>query len=124
MRDFKSAVDQEYRRMVAGWHHLWHYTEMSRYSRSVEALVKTLGRSHVGVWWYDELVADPGRVVAEVHDFLGLSRIEETAHTPATARVNVSGQPRNRFAAASFAALYRAPAARRLVKRALPFSWR
>ncbi len=94
LSDFLAAVEDEPRRVRAGWHHLWHYVGMSHYADSVEFVVRALGRDQVGVWFYDELVADPSRTLDEVLRFLGA----DPSKLPPGAlwETNVSGTPRSR----------------------------
>lgn len=99
--DFLSAVALEEERRAANWHHLWHYTAMSRYADAVAALRQALPDGHVGIWFHDDLETDHAGVVGEVERFLGLP--EDTPQATGDrrgepARVNVSGTPRSRRA--------------------------
>lgn len=94
LSDFLAAVEDEPRRVRAGWHHLWHYAGMSYYADSVEFVIKELGRNQVGIWFYDELVAEPTRTLDEVLRFLDV----DPSKLPPGAlwETNVSGTPRSR----------------------------
>jgi len=92
VEDFLEAVALEEDRKRAGWHHIWHYTSMSRYADSIAALQAAVPPEQLGVWFYDDLNADYEGTVGEILRFLGVPRIEgEAAGVP---RVNVSGQPK------------------------------
>lgn len=90
--DFMHALDEEPDRIRDNWHHLWHYTAMSRYADGLEALRTGLGSERVQVWFYDELVTDSASTISSVLRFLGVP--EHTQETAAISRVNVSGTPR------------------------------
>lgn len=90
--DVVDALEDEPRRRAEGWHHLWHYQAMSRYAASVAALQHGLGRDQVGVWFYDDLVADYQGTVSSVLRFLGVPY--DPAEGRGVPRVNVSGTPR------------------------------
>lgn len=91
--DFLTAVSQEERRKAAGWHHLWHYTSMSRYYDQVEAFITAFGADRVGVWFYDDLNNNYTRTVQEILRFLQVPPADgEGQDVP---RVNISGRPRS-----------------------------
>lgn len=94
--DFLAAVADEPKRQADNWHHLWHYTSMSRYAEAVQAFQDAFPPGHVGVWFYDDLDRDYDRVVAQVLDFVGVHGRTgaTTSSTEETARVNVGGAPR------------------------------
>lgn len=89
---FDDAVADEPRRKAENWHHLWHYTSMSRYATGLRVLQDAVGRGRVGVWFYDELEADYAGTVRSVQAFLNLSQDEDQKLD--LPRVNVSGTPR------------------------------
>lgn len=93
-KDFVSALKEESRRREEGWHHLWWYTEMSKYSEGVRAFQESFDQEQIGLWFYDDMTADYIRLVAEVAAFLGLSTRELLA-TERIQEVNVSGKPRS-----------------------------
>lgn len=91
--DFLAAVDQEAARRAAGWHHLWHYTGMSRYADSLAAFQEQLLPGHLGVWFHDDLERDYGGTLGQVLAFLQLPPAPESGHD--VPRVNISGTPRH-----------------------------
>lgn len=90
--DFLAAVAQEERRRAAGWHHLWHYTAMSHYADSLEAVLDAALPGHARVWFHDDLERDFAGTLAEVLEFLGLPH--EPGVGESVPRVNVSGAAR------------------------------
>ena len=93
VEDFLDAVELEEQRKNDGWHHLWHYTSMSRYAEAVRALQAALPRGQVGIWFHDDLDADYERTVSEILRFLEVPPLAgEASGVP---RVNISGKPRS-----------------------------
>ncbi|CAA9329894.1 MAG: hypothetical protein AVDCRST_MAG34-194 [uncultured Nocardioidaceae bacterium] len=93
VEDFLAAVALEDERREAGWHHIWHYTRMSRYADALTALQAQLPDDQLGVWFYDELDTDYEGTVGQVLEFLGVPPLHDgVAEVP---RVNVSGEPRS-----------------------------
>lgn len=92
VEDFLAAVELEEWRKERGWHHIWHYTSMSCYADSLEAVYATFPREQVGVWFYDDLEADYSGTVSSILRFLDVPpAVGEATGVP---RVNISGQPR------------------------------
>jgi hypothetical protein len=90
--DFLTAVAEEPRRRAENWHHLWHYTGMSRYSDAVAAMQEQLSPENFRVWFYDDLERDFAGTVTEVLRFIGAPPVpKEGEEIP---RVNTSGKPR------------------------------
>lgn len=116
--DFRVALADEERRRAANWHHLWHYTAMSRYADDFKILVDGLGRDQVGVWFYDDLQADYQRVLAQVAAFLDLPAFAEPPSLP---KVNASGTARLDVAQRAIRWATRNQAVRASVKRVVPF---
>jgi hypothetical protein len=117
--DFLEAVDLEEERISAGWHHLWHYTSMSRYAEDVARLLEHFPAT--GVWWYDDLMRDEESTLAEIHEFVGLSRPEAQL---SVGRVNASGAPRRPWMQTAMQVASRSGALRRAVKAVVPFDAR
>lgn len=90
--DFMAALDDEPDRIRDNWHHLWHYTAMSRYADGLETLRGGLGADRVRVWFYDDLARDADRTISSVLRFLEVP--EHPAESAGISRVNVSGTPR------------------------------
>jgi hypothetical protein len=90
---FEDALADEPRRIAAGWHHIWHYTAMSRYGEQLRHLLAVFPREQLLVLRHEDLSADPDRVLAEVYAHIGVPPVPRTV-APDPHR---SGEPRNRF---------------------------
>ncbi len=122
VEDFLEAVALEDERRRAGWHHIWHYTAMSRYADSLATLQSGVPPEQLGVWFYDDLNADYHGTFTSVLAFLGVPA--ETGEAISVPRVNVSGQPR--FAPVSAALQWATAneAVRSAVKRTTSYHFR
>ncbi len=119
--DFLEAVSLEAERVAAGWHHLWHYTAMSRYADAMDHLLRTFPDGAVRAWWYDDLIADEEQTLSEIHAFLGLAPAPSQL---SAGRVNASGTPRRPWLAAGMQVASRSTTLRRVVKSVVPFEAR
>ena len=119
--DFLDAVTEEKRRIDDGWHHLWHYTAMSRYADAVAHFRSVFGDS-VGVWWYDHLRADPTACVAEIARFVGVDPARSAQDD--VQRVNASGVPRRQWVQRAMHKAAEKPRVKAAVKAVVPFSVR
>jgi hypothetical protein len=117
--DFLDAVALEQERIAAGWHHLWHYTAMSRYADDVARLMEHFPATRV--WWYDDLMRDEEATLAEIHEFIGLGGPQSDL---SVGRVNASGQPRRPRVHSAMQLASRSAALRRVVKAVVPFDVR
>ena len=122
LEDFLEAVEQEPVRIRAGWHHLWHYTSMSRYASSVAHLLDAFGPARVGVWFYDDLVSSPEQCLGQIQRFVGLD--PQRAPSPSPRRVNVSGRPRRVQLQSAIAWASGHEPVRQALKRVVPFGVR
>ena len=115
VEDFLEAVGLEEERIAAGWHHIWHYTAMSRYADAIADLQRLVPADRLGVWFYDDLDADYDRLVAQVYAFLGADPLAGEAEP--VPRVNISGSPRSKVLHAGLTAATASPRLRRTVKQ-------
>lgn len=120
--DFLAAVALEDERRAAGWHHIWHYTAMSRYAEALSSLRAALPDDQVAVYFYDDLERDYERTVAQVLDFLGVPHLPEG--TEQVAKVNISGEPRSVLLHRGITWATRQPRLRSTVKRATSYRMR
>jgi hypothetical protein len=90
---FEGALADEERRIAEGWHHIWHYTAMSRYGEQVRHVLKVFPREQLLLLRHEDLTADPAGTVGRVYDHLGVDRVPVTV-APDPHR---SGEPRSRF---------------------------
>lgn len=119
--DFREAVALEGDRIAQGWHHLWHYTAMSRYADAVDHFLRALPDGAVRTWWHDDLIAHEERTLAEMHTFLGLP---PAAAELSAGRVNASGTPRRPWLQSGMQVAARSATLRRAVKSVVPFELR
>lgn len=120
--DFLEAVALEEERIAAGWHHIWHYTAMSRYADAVAAIRAAVPADQVGIWFYDDLNADYEGTLASVLEFIGAPPTDrEGVEVP---RVNISGQPRSRLLHAALTAATASPRVRSGVKQLTSYRFR
>ncbi len=90
---FEEALADEPRRIEAGWHHIWHYTAMSRYGEQLRHVLEVFPREQVLVLRHEDMTADPDAVLERVYDHLGVPPVPRSV-TPDPHR---SGEPRSRF---------------------------
>ncbi|MGY1773984.1 sulfotransferase family protein [Blastococcus sp. SYSU D00813] len=90
---FEEALADEPRRVAEGWHHIWHYTGMSRYGEQLRRALEVFPREQLLVLRHEDMTADPDGVLARVYDHIGVPAVPRTV-TPDPHR---SGEPRSRF---------------------------
>lgn len=92
--DFERALDDEPRRIGAGWHHIWHYTRMGLYASQVGAFQTAFGNSRIKVFLSEDLESQPEQLFSELFQFLEV----QADFVPDTRdEVNRSGKPKNRI---------------------------
>ena len=69
---FAEALAEEPRRIAQGWRYAWHYAALGCYAGQVERFFASVGRAHVHVAFYDDLVRDPAAVMRGIFRFLGV----------------------------------------------------
>lgn len=117
--DFRVALSLETERRAKNWHHLWHYTAMSKYAADLGILIDVLGRDRVGVWFYEDLAGDYSTTLAQIAAFLGLSPFVGAG--PMVPTVNASGEPRSRALQSAVEWATDHQRVRGLVKATIPF---
>lgn len=90
---FEEALADEPRRIAEGWHHIWHYTAMSRYGEQLHHVLDVFPREQVLVLRHEDMAADPDAVLTRVYAHLGVPPVRRTV-APDPHR---SGEPRSRF---------------------------
>jgi hypothetical protein len=90
---FEEALADEERRIAEGWHHIWHYTAMSRYGEQLRNALEVFPREQLLVLRHEDLSADADAVLARVYDHIGVPPVPRTV-SPDPHR---SGEPRSRF---------------------------
>ncbi len=89
-RTFQEALALEDERVRANSMWAFHYVNRGMYARQLAPYVETFG-DQLRAWAYDEFVKDPAKVLGEIHDFLGVERVD--LEEPAQ-RKNVTSLPR------------------------------
>ena len=88
---FRQALDQEAERLRRGWEPLWAHRALGLYGEQLAAVLRVFPREQVGVWLYDEMRSNPGRLFAEVCRFIGV----DPDFVPEFTRHNTGGVPRH-----------------------------
>ena len=88
---FEQALQKEERKR-ANFDEMWHYTSVSKYSKSVNAFKTKF--SKIKVLIFEEFIENPEKYVSEIFDFLGVPQLEHVNTTTAYSR---SGKPKSRF---------------------------
>jgi Sulfotransferase family len=121
VEDLVEAVALEEERRAAGWHHIWHYTAMSRYAPAVAAMQAAVPADQLGIWFYDDLNRDYAATMREILGFLGVPPTDAEAGVP---RVNISGRSRYPRTHAAIRWATRRSAVRFVMRRATSFRLR
>jgi hypothetical protein len=116
--DFEQALDDEERRIDAGWHHQWHYQRLGMYSVQLRPFLEEAGPERVLVLFYDDLQDQPEVTLMRAFRFL---RIDPEANVNMRLRVNVSGQPRSRLLQRGIQFATAHPRIKRATKWTVPF---
>lgn len=120
--DFATALALEEDRRAAGWHHLWHYSAMSRYADALAAFLATFGPDQLCVLLYDEVTREPDTALRRTYEHLGLD--PDRAGMVGAPRVNSSGSPRSRRTQDLINRVGGQPRLKRAGKAVVPFSVR
>lgn len=91
--DFRQALDEEEARVEAGWHHIWHYRRMGRYSEQLRRYYGSFDPAQIRVYRYEDFAHDPQRVLSDCFEFLGVAPGFRPWRRPVTVP---SGEPRSR----------------------------
>ena len=124
VEDFMEAVALEPERRAAGWHHIWHYTAMSRYADSLAALQAAVPAHQLKICFYDDLNSDYAGMLQEVFDFLDVPVSGDAGAGADIPRVNISGQPKYKTAHAVIGAITANERLRSTLKRTTSYRFR
>jgi hypothetical protein len=89
---FEAALEAEPRREADGWIVQYQYMARGFYGRHLERYYERFDPSRIRVHLYEDFVADPDGVVADLFAFLD---VDPTFEPDLGSRHNVSGQPRS-----------------------------
>ncbi|TWT65336.1 sulfotransferase domain-containing protein [Allorhodopirellula solitaria] len=117
---FAAALDAESQRIEAGWHHIWHYTEMGYYCQQLAPFLEAFGRERVMVLIYEQLCQSDPDLIRSVAEFIGAApeRCPDDCSI-----VNTSGVPRHEMIGLLGTAVHRYPKMKSILKRGLPHRW-
>ncbi len=118
LTDFVQALREEESRIRDGWHPRYHYRERGFYYKQLKRYFDVFGRDRVGVFLYEDLMADPLGVLQGLFRFL---EVDEAFVPDMSIRYNTGGVPRN---GAARALVGRANKLTPVVKRFLPYELR
>ncbi len=89
---FEQALEKEEERKEANFDEMWHYTSVSKYSKSVDAFKAKF--SKVKVLIFEEFIENPEKYVAEIFDFIGAHQLK---HVNTATTYSKSGKPKSKF---------------------------
>lgn len=93
IQTFAEALEAEEDRIKHNWMPTWHYKERGFYYVQLRRYFDIFGRDQIQVHLYEDLQADPLKMLQDIFGFLDIDR----EFSPRTAtRHNISGIPKNR----------------------------
>lgn len=110
--DFASALRAEDERVQEGWGALWHYRRKGLYHEQLARYFSVFDAEQIKVFLYEDLRSNPVVVTQDIFAFLG---VDASFVPDVSAKLNVSGVPKNRRLHAVVTTLNRSA-----VKRFLP----
>jgi len=90
---FEEGLSWEKERKEQGFEPMWWYKELSSYYTQVKQYIDEFGEEQVKILLYEELYANPDRVLRDVFAFLG---VKEDVSIDTSIRYNLSGVPKSR----------------------------
>jgi sulfotransferase family protein len=99
--DFAQALREEDGRIRDNWHYVYRYRDRGLYYGQLKRYYDVFDREKIGVWLYEDLSADPSRMVQSVFRFLGVDDafVPDTSskHNPGSVPKNEVGRQVIRF---------------------------
>ena len=91
--DFVRALRLEEERLAAGWQPLFGYSRFPAYADQMERFLAEFPREQILVRLYEDLEQDPGRLMADMFQFIGVTSgfVADTGQ-----KLNAGGVPKNR----------------------------
>lgn len=120
--DFGKALALEEERRAAGWHHLWHYSAMSRYADALATFTQAFGAEQICVLVYDDLTTDSSAALRQMYEHLALD--PGRAAAAGAPRVNSSGSARSRRTQLALNRMGGSPRLKRAGRRVMPYAVR
>jgi hypothetical protein len=92
LNGFSQALQAEESRMRDNWEWIWHYKHLGFYYTQLKRYFDVFDRDQIKVYLYEDLRADPLRVLQDIFRFL---EVDETFVPDTSLRHNVSGTPKS-----------------------------
>ncbi len=92
--DFAAALQAEPRRITENWSPLWHYQQKGFYFQQLQPYFQLFAREQIGIFLYDDLIANSLKVMQEIYHFL---QVDPTFMPDLSKKHNVSGVPKNKL---------------------------
>ncbi len=118
---FARGLDLERARIEQGYHHIWHYTEMGRYSEQLARFFAAFDRDRFLVLGYEDFMADRRAGLARCFEFL---EVDDWDPPDVDLDINAGGSPRSRMLTESMRRLRTVEPARRVLRATVPFAVR
>ncbi len=93
MLDFEEAIEKEEERKKKNWRWHYQYIDQGRYYKQVKRYIDVFGSEQVKVYLFDDLAANPGKMMADLSEFLGID--PKFYDNYDYQRFNKAGLPRN-----------------------------
>ena len=91
---FEEALLAEEERIAKRWAFMWHYQRAGFYAEQVERFLDLFASEQIRFYLYDDLLADPDGLLADIYEFLG---VERSFAADTSVRHQVTGVPRSRL---------------------------
>lgn len=91
--DFTEALLEEEKRIRNSWAPIWHYKRAGFYHEQLKRYFDLFDKSQIRVYLYEDLNEDPSGTLRDIFRFL---EVDESFIPDTSARLNVSGVPRNK----------------------------
>jgi glycosyltransferase involved in cell wall biosynthesis len=118
---FTRGLDLERERIEKGYHHIWHYTEMGRYSDQLGRFFAAFDRDRFLVLSYEDFMADRPAGLSRCFEFLGVDHWDPP---DVDLDINAGGNPRSRMLTEGMRRVRTVEPARRVLRATVPFSVR
>lgn len=93
LADFEQALQEEEMRVRNNWRSLWHYKRKGFYYEQLKRYFDLFDENQIKVYLYEDLNEDPSGTLRDIFRFL---EVDESFIPDTSARLNVSGVPRNK----------------------------
>lgn len=92
---FEEGLLAEEERIERGWEFIWHYKQAGFYAAQVERILTLFSKDQVRFYLYDDLLADPEKLLKDVYTFLCVDTGFVVNNT--SQKFNATGVPKNRL---------------------------